>query len=176
MRDVPLGRPLYYRWVEAGPIIARPLQNQQHTGIVFDAELAAAQHAEMVRDEDWEAQVAPVSREFVRMDGLVVPLAPKLLVACVEALEDWLVAWLRGRGFDFIEVGYDEARKLGVNLVSLGDARVLAMKGSEQPIGQLRPRNFEVFAPDMSMFTLGGGSGGVHCLCQALRRDAVDGA
>lgn len=28
---------------------------------------------------------------------------------------------------------------------------------------------FKVHAPDMSMFTLGGG--GVHCLSQALRRD-----
>jgi len=32
-----------------------------------------------------------------------------------------------------------------------------------------RDRGYEVFAPDMSMYTLGGG--GVHCLCQALKRD-----
>lgn len=278
LRDVLLGRPLYYRWVEAGPITARTLQNRRHTGAAFDPKLAAAQHAEMVRiyeaagvachyldadeilhrnffardssvmtpwgalichmqlkcrradyvtairfyqehdipiwkyataghfeggdfvilepglaligycgerseragaeqvagwvrEQGWEAQVAPISREFVHMDGLVVPLAPKLLVACVDALEDWLVAWLRGKGFDFIEVGYREARNLGVNLVSLGERRVLAMKGCEQLIGRLRARGFEVFAPDMSMFTLGGG--GVHCLCQALRRDAA---
>ena len=274
--DVLLGRPLYYRWVDAGPIIRRTLQNQHKTGVVFDPELAAAQHAEMVRiyeqagvachyldadealhrnffardssamtpwgalichmqlkcrradyvtaikfyqdnripiwkcvtaghfeggdfvilepgtvligycgerseqagaeqvagwvrEQGWDAQVAPISREFVHMDGLVVPLAPKLLVACVDALEDWLVKWLRDKGFDFIDVGYGEAKNLGVNLVSLGEQRVLAMKGSEQLIDQLSARGFEVFAPDMSMFTLGGG--GVHCLCQALRRD-----
>ena len=34
---------------------------------------------------------------------------------------------------------------------------------------KLRARGFEVYDPDMSMFTLGGG--GVHCMCQALRRD-----
>jgi len=33
----------------------------------------------------------------------------------------------------------------------------------------LRARGCEVFAPDMSMFTLGGG--GVHSPCQALKRD-----
>ncbi|MDH3694476.1 MAG: hypothetical protein OER96_07910 [Gammaproteobacteria bacterium] len=33
---------------------------------------------------------------------------------------------------------------------------------------RLRAEGFEVFDPDMSMFTLGGG--GVHCLCQSLRR------
>ena len=44
----------------------------------------AEQVADMVRAEGWEAIVAPISREFVHMDGLVVPLAEKLLVACVR--------------------------------------------------------------------------------------------
>ena len=35
----------------------------------------------------------------------------------------------------------------------------------------LRTLGFEVYDPDMSMFTLGGG--GVHCLSQALCRNAV---
>jgi N-dimethylarginine dimethylaminohydrolase len=34
---------------------------------------------------------------------------------------------------------------------------------------KLRARGFEVYDPDMSMFTLGGG--GVHCMCQSLRRN-----
>lgn len=276
LRDVLLGRPVHYRWVDAGPITRRTLQNRDRTGVAFDLQTAMSQHAEMVRiyedagvtchyldadevlhrnffardssamtpwgalichmqlkcrradyvtaiafyrdndipiwrhataghfeggdfvilepglvligycgertekdgaeqvaawvrREGWEAQVAPISREFVHMDGLVVPLAPKLLVACVDALEDWLVAWLRDRGFDFVDVDYAEARNLGVNLVSLGDGRVLSMKGGVALNARLRALGFEVFDPDMSMFTLGGG--GVHCLCQALRRD-----
>ena len=278
LRDVLLGRPEYYRWVDAGPITQRTLQNQDHTGLAFNLQTAMAQHAEMVRiyedagvtchyldsdevlhrnffardssamtpwgalichmqlkcrradyvtairfyqdndipiwrlvtaghfeggdfvilepgcvligycgersekegaeqvadwvrQEGWEAQVAPISREFVHMDGLVVPLAPGLLVACLDALEDWLVAWLRDRGFEFVDVGYREARDLGVNLVALGNDRVLSMRGSAVLNGRLRAMGFEVFDPDMSMFTLGGG--GVHCLCQALRRDQV---
>ena len=131
----------------------------------------AEQVAAWVRDEGWEAQVAPISREFVHMDGLVVPLAPKLLVACLDALEGWLVAWLREKGFDFVDVGYAEARNLGVNLVALGEDRVLSMKGSSELNQKLRALGFEVFDPDMSMFTLGGG--GVHCLSQALRRESA---
>ena len=276
LRDVLLGRPEFFRWVDAGPITQRTLQNQDHTGAAFNLQTAMAQHAEMVRiyenagvtchyldsdevlhrnffardssamtpwgalichmqlkcrradyvttirfyqdkdipiwrlvtaghfeggdfvilepgcvligycgerseregaeqvadwvrQEGWEAQVAPISREFVHMDGLVVPLAPGLLVACLDALEDWLVAWLRGRGFEFVDVGYREARNLGVNVVALGNDRVLSMQGSATLNGRLRALGFEVFDPDMSMFTLGGG--GVHCLCQALRRD-----
>lgn len=277
LRDVLLGRPEYYRWIDAGPITQRTLQNQDYYGVSFDLQAAMAQHAEMVRiyenadvichyldadevlhrnffardssamtpwgalichmqlkcrradyvtaikfyqdnnipiwrhataghfeggdfvilepgsvlighcgertekegaeqvaawvrQEGWEALVVPISREFVHMDGLVVPLAPKLLVACHDALEAWLVASLRARGFEFVDVDYVEAKNLGVNLVALGHDRVLSMKGSTTLNSKLRALGFEVFDPDMSMFTLGGG--GVHCLCQALRRDA----
>lgn len=276
LHDVLLGHPNHYRWLDAGPIIRRTLQNREHTGTEFSLETARAQHAEMVRiyensgvnchylnsdevlhrnffardssvmtpwgalichmqlkcrradyvttikfyqdsnipiwnyvtaghfeggdfvilepgcvligycgerseqegaeqvavwvrKQGWEVQVAPISREFVHMDGLVVPLAPKLLVACLDALEDWVVKWLRSKGFEFVDVGYAEAKNLGVNLVALGNDRVLSMQSSPNLNKQMRALGFEVFDPDMSMFTLGGG--GVHCLCQALRRD-----
>ena len=96
----------------------------------------------------------------------------KLAVACLDALEDWVVDWMRAKGFDFVDVGYAEAKNLGVNLVALGNDRVLSMKGSTGLNEKMRALGFEVYDPDMSMFTLGGG--GVHCLCQALRRDPVE--
>ena len=206
LRDVLLGTPEFYRWIDAGPITMRTLNNQEHTGVAFNLQTAMSQHAEMVsiyescgvtchyldadealhrnffardssamtpwgalichmqlksrradyvtairfyqdndipiwryataghfeggdfnilepgfvligfcgerseregseqvagwvRAQGWEAVTAPISREFVHMDGLVVPLAPKLLVACVDAMEDWLVALLRVRCF-----------------------------------------------------------------------------
>jgi len=129
------------------------------------------QIADFVRAEGWEAVTAPISREFVHMDGLVVPLGPKLLVACLDALEDWVVKQLRDWGFDFIDVSYREAKNLGVNLVALGNDKVLSMKGADDLNAKMRAAGFEVYDPDMSMFTLGGG--GVHCLCQALCRDEV---
>ncbi len=278
LTDVLLGKPEFYRWIDAGPITMRTLNNQGKTGVEFNLQTAMAQHAEMVsiyeengvtchyldadkvlhrnffardssamtpwgalichmqlksrradyvtairfyqdydipiwkyataghfeggdfnilepgfvligycgersekegseqvagyvRAEGWEAVTAPISREFVHVDGLVVPLAPKLLVACLDAMEPWLADLLRGRGFEFVDVGYREARDLGVNLVALGNDRVLSMKGSVNLNEKMRALGFEVFDPDMSMFTLGGG--GVHCLCQALRREDV---
>ena len=128
------------------------------------------QVAEFVRKEGWEAMTAPISREFVHMDGLVVPLAPKLLVACLDAMEPWLVQQLKDWGFEFVDVAYREATNLGVNLVALGNDKVLSMKGATELNGKLRSMGFEVHEPDMSMFTLGGG--GVHCMAQALCRDA----
>jgi N-dimethylarginine dimethylaminohydrolase len=278
LTDVLLGVPEYFQWVEAGPLIARTLNNAHKTGVKFDLQTAMAQHAEMVsiyeangvtchylesdpvlhrnffardssamtpwgalichmqlkvrradyvtainfyqsnnipiwkyataghfeggdfvilepgkvligycgersekegseqvaefvRAEGWEAVTAPISREFVHMDGLVVPLAEKLLVACTDALEPWVVQQLRDWQFEFVDVPYREARDLGVNLVALGNNKVLSMKGATELNANMRALGFEVYDPDMSMFTLGGG--GVHCLCQALYREAV---
>jgi len=276
LHDVLLGLPEFYTWVDAGPLIARTLNNAHKTGVKFDLQLAMAQHAEMVsiyeengvrchyldsdpvlhrnffardssamtpwgalichmqlkvrradyvtaiqfyqqndipiwryataghfeggdfvivepgkvligycgersekagaeqvaawvRDEGWEAVTAPISREFVHMDGLVVPLDDKLLVACIDALEPWVVTQLRDWGFDFVDVPYREAKNLGVNLVALGDGKVLSMSGATELNDKMRSLGYQVYDPDMSMFTLGGG--GVHCLCQALSRE-----
>ncbi|MGI9304809.1 MAG: dimethylarginine dimethylaminohydrolase family protein [Gammaproteobacteria bacterium] len=276
LRDVLLGRPEYYRWVDAGPITRRTLDNADKLGAKFDLQLAMSQHAGMVRvyedagvdchfleadpvlhrnffardssamtpwgaiichmqlkcrradyvtaikfyqqanieifnmvtaghfeggdfciiepgaaligyggerseeagarqvaawveEKGWEAVVAPIPAHFVHMDALVVPIAPKLAVACLDALEDWVIDWLRSKDFDFVEVPYrDCAMNLGVNLVCLGDKRILSMASSANLNKRLTDMGFEVHAPDMSMFTLGGG--GVHCLSQALRR------
>lgn len=278
LTDVLLGRPEYFKWVEAGPLIGRTLANAHKTGVKFDLQKAMAQHAEMVsvyeengvtchyldsdevlhrnffardssamtpwgalichmqlkcrradyatavkfyqennipiwkfataghfeggdfnimepgrvlighcgerseqegseqvaefvRAEGWEAVVAPISREFVHMDGLIVPLAEKLAVACIDAMEPWLVDIVKGWGIDIVDVEYREAKNLGVNLVALGDGKVLSMAGAENLNAKMRALGFEVYDPDMSMFVLGGG--GVHCLCQALRREAA---
>ena len=276
--DVLLGRPDYYRWVDAGPLIGRTLVNMQYTGIQFDHDLAmrqframvevyenngikchyleadevlhrnffardnsvmtpwgalichmqlkcrradyvsvikfyqenkipiwqfataghfeggdfvilrpglvivgycgersekegAEQVADFVREKGWEALVVPNSREFVHMDGLVVPLAENLLVTCKDALEPWFLDWIVQRGFELVDCDYAEAKNLGVNLVALGNDKVLSMAGAVRLNQKMRALGFDVTDLDMSMFTLGGG--GVHCLSQALRRERL---
>lgn len=278
LTDVLLGKPEYFKWVDAGPLIGRTLANAHKTGVQFDLQLAMKQHSEMVsifegagvtchyldsdevlhrnffardssamtpwgalichmqlkcrradyataikfyqendipiwkfataghfeggdfniiepgrvligycgersekegseqvaefvRAEGWEAVVAPISREFVHMDGLIVPLAEKLVVACIDAMEPWLVDIVKGWGIEIVDVSYAEAKNLGVNLVALGDGKVLSMAGAKDLNAKMRALGFEVYDPDMSMFTLGGG--GVHCLSQALCREDV---
>ena len=62
------------------------------------------QKAAFVKDEGWDAIMAPISREFVHMDGLVVPLAEKLLLDCTDAIEPWLVDQLNEFRFSFVDV------------------------------------------------------------------------
>ena len=86
-------------------------------------------------------------------------------------MEPWLVDVVRGWGIEIVDVDYREAKNLGVNLVALGEGKVLSMAGATDLNAKMRALGFEVYDPDMSMFTLGGG--GVHCLCQALHREDV---
>ena len=43
--------------------------------------------------------------------------------------------------------------------------------GAKDLNGKMRAAGFKVYDPDMTMFTWAGG--GVHCMCQPLRRDAA---
>jgi N-dimethylarginine dimethylaminohydrolase len=130
---------------------------------------AAHQLAAWFESEGWEARVEPIPGVFVHIDVLMAVLAPKLAAVCVELVSTGLVNWLRDKGFEILEVPGDEAFRLGVNAISLGDDRVLTGAGARSLNEQMRARGLELFAPDLEMFTLGGG--GAHCLGQAIRRD-----
>ncbi|MET0926231.1 MAG: arginine deiminase family protein [Solirubrobacterales bacterium] len=130
---------------------------------------AARQLAGWLEAEGWEVRIEPIPGQFVHIDVLVSILAPKLAAVCVESASGGLVAWLRAKGFEILEVSTADAFTLGVNAISLGDERVISTAGSARLNGQMRSLGLEVLDPDLSMFTAGGG--GAHCLAQALVRD-----
>lgn len=134
-------------------------------------EEGAKQVAKWVEKEGWEAFAAPIPAGFVHMDALVVMIAPKLAVACTEALEDYVLDWLKAKGIGTVDVNYHDCVRLGCNVVALGNDRILSLASNKTLNEKLKALGFEVYAPDMSMFQYGGG--GVHCLSQELRRDAA---
>jgi N-dimethylarginine dimethylaminohydrolase len=130
---------------------------------------AARQLAAWFEAEGWEARVEPIPGVFVHIDVLMAVVAPRVAAVCVDLVSAGLVAWLRAKGFDIIEVPAEDAWTLGVNAISLGDDRVLTGSGARSLNEQMQARGLELFAPDLEMFTLGGG--GAHCLGQAVRRE-----
>jgi N-dimethylarginine dimethylaminohydrolase len=132
-------------------------------------ELAAArQLAAWFEEEGWEARVEPIPGAFVHIDVLVAIVAPKLAAVCTEVASAGLVRWFEARGFEILDVPEADAWTLGVNAMSLGDDRVLSGARATSLNEQMSARGLELVAPDLSMFTLGGG--GAHCLGQALHR------
>jgi arginine deiminase len=132
---------------------------------------AARQLADWLEAEGWEVRIEPIPSQYVHIDVLMAIVAPKLAAVCVEVISGGLVAWLRGKGFEIVDVPLADVLELGANAISLGDDRVLSTAHATSLNERLRAMGLEVLDPDLDMFTLGGG--GAHCLAQALRRDRV---
>ncbi len=119
--------------------------------------------------EGWEVKLYAMDPFFVHMDALCVMLAEGLAAVCVEAVEPELVSWLKGKGIEIVDIPFKEAMELGCNVVALGEGRVLLPATSKTLKEKCLAHGLKVFDPDISMIAKGGG--GVHCMCQPLRRD-----
>lgn len=129
----------------------------------------AEQVAGWLREEDWQAFIVPIPPQFVHMDAVVVMLEKGLALVCVDALPPYALDFLAAQGIEIVPVAYADCVKLGGNLVSLGNRRILSMAHNLNVNAELERRGFEVFAVDYDMFALGGG--GVHCSCHELHRE-----
>ncbi len=132
-------------------------------------EAGAEQVAGWLGEKDWEAYIVPIPPQFVHMDAVVVMLEQGLALVCEDALPAYALEWLDAHGIDRIRVEYADCVKLGGNLVSLGNRRVLSMAHNVNVNARLEAEGFEVTAVDYDMFALGGG--GVHCSCHELHRE-----
>ncbi len=129
--------------------------------------------AEQLRDwfeaEGWEVMLADIDPFYVHIDLMVVMLAPKLAAVCLESTDSKVIDWLKSKQIEIIPVPFKDTLDLGCNVVALGNDRVLLPRHSHTLKERAIAHGLEVFDPDVSMITPGGG--GVHCMCQALRRD-----
>jgi N-dimethylarginine dimethylaminohydrolase len=98
-------------------------------------------------------------------------LNDRCAAVCLDTTEDDIVAWLKAKRIEIIPASFKETMTLGCNVVALGRDRVLSTLSAKDLNGKLRAAGFEVYDPDMTMFTWAGG--GVHCMCQPLRREAA---
>lgn len=121
--------------------------------------------------EGWEVRLSDIDPYYVHIDLMVVMLAPKLAAVCIETTDPGVVSWLRGKGIQIIEVPFKDTMTLGCNVVALGQDRVLLPHSSVFLKDRLKALGFQVYDPEIDMIANGGG--GVHCMCQPLRRDPV---
>jgi N-dimethylarginine dimethylaminohydrolase len=121
-----------------------------------------------IEQEGWEFVSYHFDPYFLHLDVKVAMLSHKLAAVCVQAVEQELADWFTDRGISIIDISYRSVLELGVNVVALGEDRVLIPAASTELIEKCKAHGLTVYAPDMSMFTSGGG--GVHCMCQPLSR------
>jgi N-dimethylarginine dimethylaminohydrolase len=128
-----------------------------------------AQVKAWVEAEGWEFHSYAFDPYFLHLDVKLAMVAEKLAVVCSQALEQEFLDWLTGRGIELIDVSYRAMLELGCNVVALGNDRVLLSQDNLELKEKCRAHGLAVIDPDVSMFTAGGG--GIHCMCQPLRRD-----
>jgi N-dimethylarginine dimethylaminohydrolase len=96
------------------------------------------------------------------------PVADKLAVVCEDSIPDYFIGFLDALGWELIKVPGEYAFKTEINMLALGGDRVLSFRGNR--INEmLKARGLEVFDPEFSYFTVGGG--GPHCLSFELERE-----
>ncbi len=132
-------------------------------------EVAARQVGGWMEAEGIEVRYAPIDEYYVHIDLMVCMLAEKLAAVCLDTTDPDIVAWIEAKGIEVVPVSFRETMGLGCNVVALGNDRVLSSTAAPELNARLQALGFEVYAPDMSQFQLAGG--GVHCMCQPLRRD-----
>ena len=132
-------------------------------------EVAAKQVGGWLEAEGVEVKYAPIDEYYVHIDLMVCMLAEKLAAVCLDTTEPEIVDWLTGKGIEIVPVSFRETMGLGCNVVALGNDRILSTSFATDLNARLRALGFEVYDPDMTQYLWAGG--GVHCMCQPLRRD-----
>lgn len=132
-------------------------------------EQSALQLKSWFEAEGWEIRLVDIDPYYVHIDLMVVMLAPKLAAVCLDCTDPDVVDWLKSKQIEIVDVPFQETIALGCNVVALGNDRVLLPEKSKTLKEKLKALGMTIYDPDVSMITQGGG--GVHCMCQSLRRD-----
>ena len=131
-------------------------------------EKAALQLKKWFKAEGWEVFTIDIDPFYVHIDLMVVMLAEKLAALCLETTDSSVIKWLKSKKIKFIPVPFSETLALGCNVVSLGDDRVIVPSNASTLKKALKAEGFTIYDPRVDMISQGGG--GLHCMCQSLRR------
>ncbi len=102
------------------------------------------------------------------LDVIFQPVADKLAIVCEDAVPGYLIGFLDALGWELIKVPAEYAFKNEINMLALGDDKVLSFRGNR--INEmLKARGLEVFDPELCFFPAAGE--GPHCLSFELERE-----
>ncbi|KAA0545350.1 hypothetical protein FZW96_18430 [Bacillus sp. BGMRC 2118] len=116
----------------------------------------------------YEVISLPFSDEFLHLDCLFNIISPKEAILYPGEFDSEKESLLRER-YDMIEVSSDEQRTLGVNILSIGEKKVISQPMNEQVNEQLRERGYDVILIDFSEIIKAGGA--FRCCSLPLLRE-----
>ena len=119
-------------------------------------------------EKGWEVTLIENHADNLHIDMVFVMLAEKLAAVCLDAVHPALLDWLNNRNIRIIDVSHEDMLNVGCNVVALGNDRVMLPASNSTLAAACLAEGLEVISLDISAITPAGG--GLHCLCQALRR------
>ena len=102
------------------------------------------------------------------LDNNFGPLADKLAIVNIDAVPDYFIGMLDGLGWELIKVTGEYGRTCEINVLALGEDRVLSFRGNRLN-DAMKAHGLEVYDPDYSIFIANGG--GIHCSTFELERE-----
>lgn len=133
-------------------------------------EAGATALGEKFEQQGWQVLKLRIDPKYLHLDTILTLVEDGLAVACPEALGQDAVDQLRGFGLTVIEASEAEVARLGANLLSLGDRRVMSPRDNRRLNAILSERGLDVIEVSLDQFTRCGG--GAHCLTMPLAREA----
>jgi len=121
--------------------------------------------------EPFEIKVIPVQFEakWNHLDMIFSVVADKTVMLCPEALPGDFLKYLKNEKYEIITIPDKAVFDGTINLLALGDEKVLSFKENKIGNEKLRAVGLEVYDPHLSQFLMGGS--GPHCLSFELIRD-----
>ena len=134
-------------------------------------EAGAMELGALFAERGWEVVYTRFQPEFLHLDTIMTMVADDCAIVLPDALEESLLARLRGLGIELIAATPAEVGKLAANIFSLGGNKVIAARGCERLASLLAARGIEVIEVAIDQFTRCGG--GPHCLTMPLARQSA---
>lgn len=128
------------------------------------------QAAELLKPLGIEVITVEFHSKWNHLDMIFSVVGPKIAVACPEALPEFFLGFLKGRGYEVLTFPASLVKGTTfLNLLPLGRGRVLSLSQNVEVNRALRAAGLTVVDPSLSQFLLGGG--GPHCLTFEVERD-----
>jgi arginine deiminase len=138
------------------------------TGIRTDRD-GANQLAGWLQAAGWDVAVVEFPEHFLHLDVIFSMVTSDLALANRDVCPPDFLTWLERHGIRTLDVSYADTMRLGCNVLSLGDDRVVSTRANTNVNQMLRAEGLSVLDPDLALFTAAGG--GVHCLTMPLDRE-----
>jgi len=116
----------------------------------------------------YSMMAVPCPRANLHLDMCFNIVAPRVAVACLEALPEPFVVALRKRRFELIPIEQEAVFRHCANIQALGDDRVLTFDGNGDVNERLRALGLGIVSIKLENILKGGG--GIHCMTFPLAR------